>query len=591
MAIVQMKKLRLLAVRASKEELRKELISGGYVFQSETDTETVVHLLEHYYDGDIKAALMKTAARLEGSYALGVVCTDEPDALYVAREASPLILGIGVGENYFASDVTALVSHTKNVIYLEDGEFARLTPEAVTVFDCAGRAGIKPISRVTWSVEAAEKGGYEHFMLKEIMEQPAAVKAALAPRIHEGRVQLDGFALSGEELADIRKIIITACGSAYYAGCSGRYAIEKLCRIPVEVELASELRYLDPMVDGHTLVLVISQSGETADTIAALKECKAKGAAVLAIVNVVGSTIAKLADYVVYTWAGPEIAVATTKGYTTQLAVLDMIAIAMAKRLGTIDQARYNDLVDGLCALPERVQRALDMNHHAPKLAEQYYHKIEGIDGVELAAPQFYLASTSAGCCSVPVQIIGFDPALDFTVQPWIRESYTSSLGDGDIIVGSDLTVPKDGTLTFYNTPCRIVAQLDQTGTGLDTAVYTNVPTIKAMIRNADALGFHYLNGLDPDHAVSSVMIRVADGYDIQKVADDINIHVRRVEASAAMNNTRWPVSQDATGNGSGGSFDKAVAYLKRWMTERTAWMDGQYGMLPAADEGAKKQE
>ena len=353
-------------------ELRRELIRDGYVFQSETDTETIVHLLELYYDGDIKAAVMKTAARLEGSYALGIVCTDTPDALYVVREASPLILGVGVGENYFASDVTALVSHTKNVIYLEDGEFAKLTPDSITVCDCAGREIKKPISRVTWSVEAAEKGGYEHFMLKEIMEQPAAVKAALAPRIHEGRVQLDGFELSAEELRGITKIIITACGSAYYAGCSGRYALERLCRVPVQVELASELRYSDPMVDEHTLVLVISQSGETADTIAALKECKARRAKVIGIVNVVGSTIAKLADFTLYTFAGPEIAVATTKGYTTQLTVLYLFALYMAEKLGRIDAESYTALVKELQHLPRKLQQTIDMNWQIPKLASRY---------------------------------------------------------------------------------------------------------------------------------------------------------------------------------------------------------------------------
>ena len=353
-------------------ELRKELIRDGYTFQSETDTETIVHLLEHYYDGDIKAAVMKTAARLEGSYALGIVCTDTPDALYVVREASPLILGVGVGENYFASDVTALVSHTKNVIYMEDGEFARLTPGAITVYDCTGRELRKPISRVTWSVEAAEKGGYEHFMLKEIMEQPAAVKAALAPRIHDGKVQLDGFELTGEQLRVIHKIIITACGSAYYAGCSGRYAIERLCRIPVEVELASELRYADPMVDEHTLVLVISQSGETADTIAALRECKSRGAKVIGIVNVVGSTIAKLSDHVLYTFAGPEIAVATTKGYTTQLTVLYLFALYAAGKLGRIDADKYAALVRELQHLPRRIQQTIDMNWQLPAVASRY---------------------------------------------------------------------------------------------------------------------------------------------------------------------------------------------------------------------------
>ena len=352
--------------------LREELIADGYVFHSETDTETIVHLLELYYDGDVKAAVMKTAARLEGSYALGILCTDTPDALYVVREASPLILGVGVGENYFASDVTALVSHTKNVIYMEDGEFAKLTPDAVTVYDCMGRETKKPVSRVTWSVEAAEKGGYEHFMLKEIMEQPAAVKAAIAPRLHEGRVRLDDFELTAEQLGSINKIVITACGSAYYAGCSGRYAIERLCRIPVQVELASELRYSDPMVDEHTLVLVISQSGETADTIAALKECKSRGATVLGIVNVVGSTIAKLADHTLYTWAGPEIAVATTKGYTTQLAVLYLFALYAADKLGRIDEARYKALVHELMELPRRIQQTIDMNWQLPAVASRY---------------------------------------------------------------------------------------------------------------------------------------------------------------------------------------------------------------------------
>ncbi len=353
-------------------ELREELIADGYVFESETDTETVVHLLELYYEGDVKAAVMKTSARLEGSYALGILCADEPGTLYAVRESSPLILGIGVGENYFASDVTALVAHTKNVIYMEDGEFAKLTPAGITVFDCTGRETPKSVSRVTWNVEAAEKGGYDHFMLKEIMEQPAAVKAALAPRLKDGRIRLDDFELSAQELRGIRKIVITACGSAYYAGCSGRYAIESLCRIPVQVELASELRYADPMVDEHTLVLVISQSGETADTIAALRECKARGAKVIGIVNVVGSTVAKLADHTLYTWAGPEIAVATTKGFTTQLAVLYLFALYAAEKLGTVSAGRYEALVRELRHLPRQIQQSIDMNYSLPGIASRY---------------------------------------------------------------------------------------------------------------------------------------------------------------------------------------------------------------------------
>ncbi len=352
--------------------LREELMAEGYTFESETDTETIVHLLEHYYTGDIKTAVMKTAARLQGSYALGILCRDLPDTIYAVREASPLILGIGVGENYFASDVTALVAHTRNIINMDDGEIARITPSGVTVYDCTGRETQKPVSRVTWSVEAAEKGGYEHFMLKEIMEQPAAVKAALTPRLQDGRVRLDDFTLTREELENTRKIIITACGSAYYAGCSGRYAIEALCRIPVETVLASELRYADPMVDGHTLVLVISQSGETADTIAALRECKARGARTLGIVNVVGSTIARMADHTLYTWAGPEIAVATTKGYTTQLTVLYLFALYAAGQLGRVSEERYNALLLELRHLPKRIQQAIDMNGRLPKIAARY---------------------------------------------------------------------------------------------------------------------------------------------------------------------------------------------------------------------------
>ena len=351
-------------------ELRRELMEKGYQFHSETDTEVIVHLVEHYYHGDFQQAVMKAANRLQGSYALGIICADEPGRVFVVREASPLILGVGIGENFFASDVTAMVAYTRNAIYLEDGEFAELTADAIRVFDCAGREIPKQISRITWDIQAAEKGGYDHFMLKEIMEQPRAAKATIAPRIQSGQIQLDGLDL---DLGKVRRILITACGSAYYAGCAGRYTIEKLCRIPVQTELASELRYADPLVDEHTLLIVLSQSGETADTIAAMKECRRRGAQVLAIVNVVGSTIAKLADYVLYTWAGPEIAVATTKGYTTQLLVLYLFALYTAKMLGTIEEREYHRLVGCLKALPKQMQQVLDMNPTIPRLAKKYH--------------------------------------------------------------------------------------------------------------------------------------------------------------------------------------------------------------------------
>ena len=355
-------------------ELREELIGRGFVFHSETDTEVVVHLLDSYYKGDLKSAVMKTVSRLSGSYALGVVCADHPGELIAVKSASPLILGVGVGENFFASDVTALVSHTRNVIYLEDGEFASLTPDRITVFDCTGKEVEKKVSRVVWDVEAAEKGGYEHFMLKEIMEQPRALKAAVEPRVRDGEIVLDGVELTAEQLKGIRRVVITACGSAYHAGCVGRYIMEELCRIPVEAEVASELRYRNPLIGEDTLVIVISQSGETADTIAALKECKERGARTLAIVNVVGSTVAKLADDVLYTWAGPEIAVATTKGYTTQVAVLSLLSVYMARKLERIDDDRYRELVSGIRSLPERCQRSIDLNTHVAYLAKRYHN-------------------------------------------------------------------------------------------------------------------------------------------------------------------------------------------------------------------------
>ena len=353
--------------------LREELIGRGFEFRSETDTEVIVHLLDMYYSGDMKTAVLRTAARLEGSYALGVLCADEPGKICAVKMASPLILGVGIGENFFASDVTALVSHTKNVIYLEDGEFAELTSDSIRIYDSTGKPVTHSVSRVVWDVEAAEKGGYDHFMLKEIMEQPRALKSTIEPRIRDGKIVLDDFDQEFRGFfAGVNKIVITACGSAYHAGCVGRIVLEALCRLDVQVDVASELRYRDPIIDEHTLLIAVSQSGETADTIAALKECKARGARVLAIVNVVGSTVAKLADYVLYTWAGPEIAVATTKGYTTQVAVLSLLAVWAANERGLLSPERYAQLVQGILSLPERTQRAVDLNPHVAYLAERY---------------------------------------------------------------------------------------------------------------------------------------------------------------------------------------------------------------------------
>lgn len=354
-------------------QLREELKGKGFQFKSETDTEVIVHLMDMYYEGDLKKAVLKTISRLEGAYALGILCSEEGGRIVAARQSAPLIVGVGIGENYFASDVTALVAHTKNVIYMEDGEIADITPENITIYDTTGKVLEKTVTRIAWDIAAAEKGGYEHFMLKEIMEQPHAIKSTIEPRIKDGEIVLDDFSLSDEDLKQINKIMITACGSAFYAGSVGKYVIEELCRIPVEADLASELRYRNPLVDEHTLLVVVSQSGETADTIAAMKECKARGARVLAVVNVVGSTIAKLADDVVYTWAGPEIAVATTKGYTTQVAVMDMLAVYLARRLGRLDDAQNKELVDAILQFPSLIQRSIDLNPNLPSLAEKYH--------------------------------------------------------------------------------------------------------------------------------------------------------------------------------------------------------------------------
>ena len=355
-------------------ELREMLQAKGFRFHSETDTEVIVHLLDMYYtgDGNLKDTVMKTLGRLEGSYAIGILCADCPEQMFLARNGCPLIIGVGAGENFFASDVTALVSHTKNVVYLDDGELAEVRADGYTVFDCTGKPVHKPVSRVAWDIEAAEKGGYEHFMLKEIMEQPRAIKSTLDPRVKDHRVVFDELKMTDEQLMGFNKIMITACGSAFYAGQAGKYALEKLTHIPVDADLASEFRYRDPIVDEHTLMIIISQSGETADTIAAIREAQSKGAYVLSIVNVVGSTIARISDDVIYTWAGPEISVATTKAYSTQLAACYLLATEFARVRGTLADGQYEQLVAELEALPEKIEKTLADKERIQWFASKY---------------------------------------------------------------------------------------------------------------------------------------------------------------------------------------------------------------------------
>ena len=355
-------------------EIKEFLIGQGIRFKSETDTEVVAQLLEFYYNEchDFLEAVGRVLRRIEGAYALGMLCADCPDRIIAARKDAPLLLGYGKGCNFLASDVTAIIKHTRDVAYMEDGEVAVLTREGIEVYDALEQKVEKKHFTIDWEVSAAEKGGYQHFMLKEIMEQPRAIKSTLDPRVKDHRVVFDELKMTDAQLVGFNKIMITACGSAFYAGQAGKYALEKLTHIPVDADLASEFRYRDPIVDEHTLMIIISQSGETADTIAAIREAQSKGAYVLSIVNVVGSTIARISDDVIYTWAGPEIAVATTKGYTTQVSVLYLLALYLGEKRGCLSREEAAKLTDDLMILPQMVQRAIDLNPQIAQLAERY---------------------------------------------------------------------------------------------------------------------------------------------------------------------------------------------------------------------------
>ena len=358
-------------------QLRAELAGKGVTFTSETDTEVVAQLLGQYYTGDLHEAVRQTVARLEGSYALGILCADEPGVLYGVRNASPLIIGLSEEGNFIASDIPAVLAHTRRVVHLADHDVVRLTEDSIQVWDAAGQPVERSERIVDWDVAAAEKGGYAHFMLKEIMEQPKALAATISPRLDEnGQIKLDGVHFTPEQLADIHRIVIIACGSAYHAGVVGKYFLEKLVRIPVEVDVASEFRYRDPLVDSHTLAIVISQSGETADTLAGLREAKRRGARVLSIVNVVGSTIAGESDDVLYTWAGPEIAVATTKGYTTQVSMLYLIGLYMARGLGRISAAEQEELLAQVQSLSALAEEGLKLEEQLKSIAKDC-HEME----------------------------------------------------------------------------------------------------------------------------------------------------------------------------------------------------------------------
>ena len=341
-------------------KLKKKLEKKGYEFISETDTEVIAHLLDYYYKGNPLEAITKIMHRMEGSYALGIIFKDHPEELYAVRKDSPLIVGHTENGNIIASDVPAVLKYTRDVYFIENEEIVRMTDSTMEFFTVDEEPIEKESTRIDWDINAAEKGGFEHFMLKEMYEQPKAILDTFSPRIKGDDIVIEELKMSDDEIRAIKKIMIVACGSANHTGMTSKYIFEGLARIPVEVDLASEFRYRNPILEEGTLVIVVSQSGETADSLAALREAQARGAKVLGIVNVVGSSIAREADNVMYTWAGPEIAVATTKAYSSQLIALYLLAMKFAHARGTLDDAGLKEMLEDLQKLPEQVELLLN---------------------------------------------------------------------------------------------------------------------------------------------------------------------------------------------------------------------------------------
>ena len=353
-------------------KLKKKLQDKGYEFLSETDTEVLAHLLDYYYKGNPLEAITKVKHRVEGSYALGIIFKDFPDTLYAVRKDSPLIVGEAKDGNLIASDVPAVLKYTREVYFIQNEEIAVLKKDSIAFYNVDSEEIKKESTTIQWDINAAEKGGYEHFMLKEMYEQPKTVRDTLSPRLKDGAIEIEELGMTPEEIRAIRKIHIVACGSAYHTGVTAKYVFEGMARIPVEVDLASEFRYRDPILEEGALVIIISQSGETADSLAALREAKARGAKTLGIVNVVGSSIAREAHKVMYTWAGPEIAVATTKAYSAQLIAQYLLAIKFAQVRGTVTQAEVESMIVDLKGLPGQIEMLLANKGRIQKFANRY---------------------------------------------------------------------------------------------------------------------------------------------------------------------------------------------------------------------------
>lgn len=357
-------------------EIKEWLIKDkNIVFKSETDSEVIAHLIDYYYTGDLLDALYKAVDRMHGAYAIGVISKDEPNRLVAVRKDSPLIVGLGVNENFIASDIPALLKYTRNMLLIENDEFVDLTKDGVTIYNSLKQPVKRDVYEVTWDIDSAEKEGFEHFTLKEIFEQPKGVRETLLRRLNaENEIVLEGVSLTTDILKDIDKVYIVACGTAYHAGLVGRRAIEMFAKIPVECDVASEFRYRDPFVDEKTLFIAVSQSGETLDTLQSIREAKRKGARVLSIVNVVGSSVARESDDLLYTWAGPEIGVASTKAYTTQLTAFYLLALYMGRLNGKLESEKYFEVIEALKQMPDKISEVLDHSNEIQKLAANQFN-------------------------------------------------------------------------------------------------------------------------------------------------------------------------------------------------------------------------
>ncbi len=434
------------------QEIKEELIrEHGITFQSETDSEVIAQLLGVLYDGDLEKAVAEAVKRFEGAYTFVAVAKKQPDLMVAYRKDTPLVAGLGKDCNFLASDVTPLLRYLDEVYLINNGEMVVCTPDRIRIYDENRKLVSRDPLKITWSVEDAEKGGYQHFMLKEIHEQPKAVQETLSRRIDSktGDIRLDGISLTMEDLQKLTKIVIVACGTAYHAGLVGKYLIEKFARIPVEVDIASEFRYRDPFVDEHTLFIAVSQSGETLDTLMSLREAKSKGARILSIVNVVGSSVARESDDVFYTWAGPEIAVASTKAYTTQLICFYLLALYMGRLKGTVSDDSYRMMMRELNALPEKIQWILDRSKDIEKLAELLYNRTQ----------VFYIGR-------------GLDSAVAYEGSLKLKEiSYINSFA----IAAGEL---KHGTIALMEPETTVIALATQDR--LFDKMYSNIEEVKA---------------------------------------------------------------------------------------------------------------